>query len=58
MMYAGIVRENLKVYGELRDRIFMSYKYLECFYTFLLQSNNIKAAIEIWYFDNFFYEYW
>ena len=46
-MYAGIVRENLKVYGELRDRIFMSYKYLECFYTFLLQSNNIKAAIEI-----------
>ena len=31
MMYAGIVRENLKVYGELRDRIFMSTNILNAF---------------------------
>ena len=50
MMYAGIVRENLEVYGELRDRIYTYiYKYVECFYTFLYHSQifNVKAAIEI-----------
>ena len=44
MMYAGIVRENLEVYGELRDRIYTYiYKYVEWF----TQIFNVKAAIEI-----------
>ena len=42
-MYAGIVRENLEVYGELRDRIYISTNMLNAF----TQIFDVKAAIEI-----------
>ena len=48
MMYAGIVRENLKVYGELRDRIYISTNILNAFTHFYHnQIFYVKAAIEI-----------